>query len=398
MTGKDRILSALAGGNPPVTPVAIDYMLLYLAERIEGAYVAAYRSRLEREGRVRLDPDEDVEIRPRALVQAHTCFQEQGDWLQVSGAPLPEVLEQRELVLEGGRVFELDHAAGTRRELLLGGQEAKTEEMRRRFEQSVPLDLDRADLERQLAGHQEAARASRGNLRPVKLLVADQGDESFLYTGASAPFWMLYDLLGFEGMMTALHDAPELVFEIMEVSLEATLEYAQAFKDAGGHGIRIEECLVSADMISPRMYEHFVLPYEELLFAQLRRIGLKTILYFCGDVLPRLPSLCQLPIDALMVEESKKSFVIDIDQVRATVGPDLCLMGNVDAYGMVEKATEAELAAEVARQVRVAGGEGTFIVGLGSPLTLTTPPERVDLFIRFARDCTPDGMAPIPLP
>jgi uroporphyrinogen-III decarboxylase len=69
------------------------------------------------------------------------------------------------------------------------------------------------------------------------------------------------------------------------------------------------------------------------------------------------------------------------------------LLGNIDAYGMVEKAAEAELAAEVARQVAVAGSDGAFIVGVGSPLTLTTPPERVDLLVRCARDGGPGGAA-----
>ena len=386
MTGKERILDALSGGKPAVSPVAIDYMLLYLAERIERAYVAAYRPRLERDGRVRPDPDEDVEIRAQALLQAHGCFQEQDDWFQVSRIPIPEVLARRELVLEGNQVFEVNHAAGTRRELLLDGEEAKTEEMRQRFQRTSQLGLDKAGLLQELAQHRESSRMARGNLRLVEILSGKMGDTRFLYTGESAPFWLLYDLLGFEGTMTALLDAPKLVFEIMEVALEATLEYAQAFKDAGGHGIRVEECLVSADMISPRMYERFVLPYEERLFEQLRRMGLKSILYFCGDVMPRLPALCQLPIDALMVEESKKNFVIDIGEVRDTVGPDLCLLGNVDAYGILEKAAETELAAEVGRQVRVAGRDGAFIVGLGSPVTLPTPPERVDLLIRAARD------------
>ena len=68
-------------------------------------------------------------------------------------------------------------------------------------------------------------------------------------------------------------------------------------------------------------------------------------------------------------------------------------MGNVDAYAIVKKATETELAAEVARQIRVAGSKGAFIVGVGSPLTLDTPPDRVDLLIRSARDCVPGGDA-----
>ena len=88
-------------------------------------------------------------------------------------------------------------------------------------------------------------------------------------------------------------------------------------------------------------------------------------------------------------EESKKDFIIDIGEVRKGVGPDMCLLGNIDAYEVVEKATEAELEAEIARQVRVAGAEGGFIVGVGSPLTLVTPPERADLLVRCARKQAP---------
>ncbi|MFZ5917808.1 MAG: uroporphyrinogen decarboxylase family protein [Chloroflexota bacterium] len=385
MTGKNRILTALGGGKPAITPVAIDYMSLYLAERVERAYVAAYRQRLEREGRLRKDPDQDLEIRVQATLQAYDCFQEQHDWFSVWGGPLPERVAQQELILEDGAVFELDHTTGVRRQLLLSGEETKTREMDARFEQARQVYHDRDRLKQVMARQMAGRRAARGDLRPVEAIVRQRGDAQFIYTGAAAPFWAPFDLIGFEGMMTSLHDAPERVFAMLDAHLASTLEYAQAFKDAGGHGVRVEECLASADMISPAMYERFALPYEEKLFGQLRRMGLKTILYFCGDVTPRLPALRGLPIDALMVEESKKTFVIDIGAVREAVGPDLCLLGNIDAYGMVEKATEAGLQAEVERQIRVAGADGAFIVGVGSPLTLNTPPERVVLLIRSAR-------------
>jgi hypothetical protein len=387
-TGKGRILTALDGGKPHIPPVAIDYMGLYLAERMEHAYVAAYRERLEREGCVRKDPDRDLEIRVQAALQAYDCFQEQHDWFSVWGEPIPERVAGQELVLEDGKVFELDHATGARRQLLLGGEEAKTREMGERFEQARRVGRNRNRWDQIIAEWIAGRRAARGDLRLVEAIVRRRGDEQFIYTGAAAPFWAPFNFVGFEGMMMALHDAPDLVLVMMDALLESTLEYAQAFKDAGGHGVRVEECLASADMISPVMYERFALPYEEKLFGQLRRMGLKTVLYFCGDVMPRLPALRALPIDALMVEESKKTFVIDIGAVREAAGPHLCLLGNVDAYGVVEKATEAELRAEVERQIRKAGSEGAFIVGVGSPLTLDTPPERVDLLIRCARHHT----------
>jgi len=269
--------------------------------------------------------------------------------------------------------------------MLLSGQETKTEEFRERFERMQQAHVEPGAVEKIMAANRALALAGRGDLRLVQLIARRRGSEYLLYTGAGAPFWSLYGQIGFEGMMTALHDAPGLVARMMDQSLAFTLQDAQAFKDAGGHAVRIEECLASGDIISQRAYEQFALPYEERLFDALRRMGLKAILYFCGDVMPRLPCLRQLPIDGLIVEESKKDFTVEIGAVRAAVGPRLCLWGNVDVYDVVQKGTEAQLAAEVERQGRVAGAHGAFVAGVGSPLPLDLPPARADLFTRLAR-------------
>lgn len=391
MTGRQRILTALEGGRTDVRPVAIDYMNLYLAERIEQAYVRAYAERLERQGRVQLDPEKDTAIRARSIRDAYQCFEEQHDWLQAMGGPTEEAVSDRELLREEGRFFEVDQAAGTRRELLLTGEEAKTEEMRDRFSEMerrfrwLRSDGQQAASEI-VAQYRRQRDRERGNFALVEALIRQARPQQFVYLGIPAPFCSLYGLIGFDGMMTALIEAPSLVCTMMDGLLNATLEEIEAFRDAGGEGVRVEEYFASADIISPQMYERFALPYEERLLSGVREMGLKSVLYFCGDVLPRLPALRELPMDALMVEESKKDFVVEIGEVRDCVGPDLCLFGNVDSYSMVQKGTEAELAAEIDRQIRTAGSEGGFIVGVGSPLTLDTPCSRVDTLIRLARD------------
>ena len=388
MTAKDRIMTALAGGKPVEVPVGIDYMGLYLAEATERAYVAAYRDRLEREGRVPIDPDEDVGIRAQATLQAYGIFQNRHGFINIFGGPSREVLSKRELILDNGEVYQIDLATGARQQMLLTGEKAKTEEYRDIYDRRRNLLKDRANLKKLLDGRRENTWDARGDLRLVEAIVRAQGDDYFVYTGAAAPFWSLYNMLDFDGMMTALHDGPDEVFYLMDHSLEQTIAYAQAFKDAGGHAVRVEECLASADLISQDAYERFALPYEERLFSALRSMGLKTILYFCGHVMPRLSDLRNLPVDALMVEESKKDFVVEIGEVRAAIGPDMCLLGNLDSYADVLNGSDEELAAEVERQIRVAGACGAFIVSTGSPLTLDTPPERVDFIVESARSVT----------
>jgi uroporphyrinogen-III decarboxylase len=389
MTGRERMLAAMAGRPTDQTPMAIDYLMLYLAERMENAYVDAYRPRLKQHGRVRLDPDEDVEIRAQAVADAYACLREPQDWMGSFAGPGRGVVAQRELVLEGDKVFEVELRDGTRRQMLLSGEKTKTEEYRERFERLRSARMVKGEVGRLLRENRALTLAARSDWRLIELIAKRCGKEQIIYTGAGAPFWLMYGQIGFEGMMTALYDAPDMVVELMDALLEFTLQDAQSFRDAGGDIVRIEECLASADMISPRLYERYALPYEEKLCSALRRMGFKVILYFCGDVLPRLPYVRQLPIDALIVEESKKDFVIDMGSVRQAAGPDLCLFGNVDAYDVLLKATPAGLQAEVQRQIDAAGRQGRFVMATGSPVTLDTPSDRVDLFSRLARQSRP---------
>jgi len=59
--------------------------------------------------------------------------------------------------------------------------------------------------------------------------------------------------------------------------------------------------------------------------------------------------------DALSLEESKKGFSIDIEEVVDRLQGKMTLFGNLDTVGVLEQASDAELKAEVARQLAAAG-------------------------------------------
>ena len=51
----------------------------------------------------------------------------------------------------------------------------------------------------------------------------------------------------------------------------------------------------------------------------IRASGLKSIYYYCGNPMDRLEPLLAVGADAVHFEESKKNFVIDIDDVVAAI-------------------------------------------------------------------------------
>jgi hypothetical protein len=205
-----------------------------------------------------------------------------------------------------------------------------------------------------------------------------------LYESSSTPYIDLLGLLGFQGMMTSLVEQPDRTHTLLAGGLPRPSARLAAAERLGIGIVFVEECLSSADLISPAMYREFVFPYTKLTLDFYESRGFRTVLYFSGDLMPLLEDLKQLPWTALSFEEDRKEYGIDLAEVRRAMGPDRVLYGNLDAP-FVEKASDEELLREVARQIDVAGKGGSFVLSPGSPFTPDTRLDRVRLFCESTR-------------
>ena len=238
----------------------------------------------------------------------------------------------------------------------------------------TPHEPDGAEIDAELAsGRYDLARA---------LLEQYPGQLPF-YLYCTAPYISLLGLLGFQPMMTALTEQPEEAHRLLRASLPSPSLRLAAAARLGVKIIFVEECLASADVISPSMFRQFCLPYLRQTIDFHEGRGLRTVLYFSGNLMPLLHDLRQLPFTALAFEEDRKNYGIDLAQVRRVMGPDRVLWGNVDAP-FIEHASDEDLLAEVRRQIDTAGPD-RFVLSAGSPLTPDTPLDRVRLFCQSTR-------------
>ncbi|MBN1180631.1 MAG: hypothetical protein JXD18_15585 [Anaerolineae bacterium] len=210
-------------------------------------------------------------------------------------------------------------------------------------------------------------------------------DEKFVYGRVYLPYGAIFrDFSDIAGAMIALKRQPDRCQEIIEGAIPQLLEEVRAWAEVGVHALWLGEWLSSADVISERDYLRFVYPYDKVIVDAVRAAGMIPIHHFTGDAIPRMAYLQSMNPPIIGVEESRKTFDVDIGKVRAAVGPEQCLLGNVDVYDVVERGTPDDWAREVERQIRAAGPQ-RFIVSCGSPITHDTPPERVRDFIQTAK-------------
>ena len=146
----------------------------------------------------------------------------------------------------------------------------------------------------------------------------------FTYGADTSPLTRLYSWLGYEGMMILIGSAPELARHAARRYLEKAKTY--------------------------------------------------------------LRELAALGADAVHFEESKKNFVIDIDDVVAVIEGRCTVFGNLDSIGILQNGSDDDLRAEIERQLKAGWrNRGRFIMSTGSPITPATPVERVRLYTDTVR-------------
>jgi len=217
----------------------------------------------------------------------------------------------------------------------------------------------------------------------AKALAARFKDELPQYIVGTTPYNGLPYRLGFQALMYAMTEMPEKLHQILQQAIPQPSARLAAARKLGISLMFVEECMASADIISPKMYQEFSFEYDKPALQFYEDMGFRTVLYFSGNLMPFLKYLKELPFTALCCEEDRKNYGIDLAEVRRVIGPDKVLFGNLDAL-FVQNASDGELLAEVKRQINVAGPHN-FILSLGSPLTPGTTLERVRLVTESTR-------------
>lgn len=202
------------------------------------------------------------------------------------------------------------------------------------------------------------------------------GDEALIVVNEGNPVCQVFDpfgILGFESGLIALMEKPHMVARLIDGLYVARRPWVEALATLGCHAYLGSETYVAADTISPECFRGVVLPALTSFYSHVRRTGLHPLVYFLGDLNPLIPDLNTLDVDALLVEESKKGFVIDVGRIRSRLDRRIVLFGNVDSISGLLLGSREDIIREARRQIEAAG-DGPFVTANGSPIAPGTSP------------------------
>ena len=215
-------------------------------------------------------------------------------------------------------------------------------------------------------------------VQAVGLLHQRAGDHLMVEGWVEGPCAMAADLRGVNTLMLDFMDDTAFVTDLLEFVVAMELDFARAQVKAGATIIGVGDA--AASLIGPRLYDRFVLPYEQKLIGGIKAMGVKTRLHICGNTRRILKSMGQVGADLVDLD-----YPSPVSEARAAMGPEQVLLGNLDPVRTVQGNTPGGVEAALAECHRSAAPN--YIAGAGCEIPRGTPPENVLAFARYARSC-----------
>ena len=231
------------------------------------------------------------------------------------------------------------------------------------FKQLKPLDLFR-----------EGSR-TLDRIRAVERFAESVGQTRLIEGWIEGPCAESADIRGINHLMTDFLDDPGFVTELFDFVTENAIRFAKAQVEAGAELIGVGDA--AASLVGPKLYEQFVLPFEQKLISAIHGFGAKVRLHICGNTNRISAMMAWSGTDFIDLDS-----MVDIAKARDAMGPEQVIAGNIDPVKIARNGTP-ELIVEKLAACRAAAGT-KYIITAGCEVPRGTPPENMRAFAAFA--------------
>lgn len=195
-------------------------------------------------------------------------------------------------------------------------------------------------------------------------------------------------LYGVEEMIMATYDDPEWVHAFLSILRDRKVRYADSLKGARYDVLEDGGGDASSTVISPKLFDEFVAPYDREVIAHARAAGQRIVYHTCGGMMPILERLVGLGSNALETfTPPAMGGDMNLAEAKRRIGDKVCFIGGFDQNRFFTTSTPEETRAEVRRCFEAAGGGGGFILS-PSDHFFEAKPELLHAFADEARRCT----------
>ena len=170
-------------------------------------------------------------------------------------------------------------------------------------------------------------------------------------------------LVGIERLILEAHDDPAWVHELLRILHRRKKTFVQSLAGARYDILELGGGGASSTVISPRLFDQFVAPYDSELIAMAHDAGQRISYHTCGGMMPILEHIVAMHPDAMETfTPPGMGGDVDLAAARRRIGPETCMIGGFDQFHYFTHCTPEQTRAEVRRCFQAAGSDGAYIL------------------------------------
>ena len=212
----------------------------------------------------------------------------------------------------------------------------------------------------------------------TRLVAAAIGDEIIVTTTAWGPFTLAGQLFGVEDFMRATFKRKKEAHKTLDFATRLLKEfYRPLVEDHIISVTSLADPTASGDLISPRTFKTYCLPYLQPLIQEFKDQGAYTWLHICGDTTDKLDLIADTGADCFSLD-----YKVNIAVAKELVGDRVCLAGNVNPVSVLDQGTPEDVRKASLECLAAGSAGGGFILTSGCDLPPTVPLENLQAMLQ----------------
>ncbi|HMM27664.1 MAG TPA: uroporphyrinogen decarboxylase family protein [Aggregatilineaceae bacterium] len=195
------------------------------------------------------------------------------------------------------------------------------------------------------------------------------------------------ELVGTEKLILATYDDPEWVHELLKILQERKKTFIRSLAGARYDVLELGGGAASSTVISPKIFDRFVAPYDAELIDLAHSVGQRIVYHTCGGMMPFLERIADMEPDAMETfTPPDMGGDMRLAEAKQRIGDRVCMIGGFDQFHFFTGCTPEQTRAEVRRCFEAAGAGGGYIL-CPSDHFFDAGPDLLRAFVDEARRC-----------
>lgn len=375
MTSRERLLTVLRGELPDRVPVAPfvqeEYLHLAFPDRPKVDRVVDATELAQ-------ELDFDLMAKPRRFETPHFFRRSYPNWeLKRSGREEGGIAHSRiEIRTPKGTLVHEESApvAGVASAGVHGSVSkyllAEEEDLELFLEYLPDLDDETAEEMAAVADEWQAVLGERGVSAPW---------------GWSGAYNVACDLRGIETLMLDPYDDEELYARFMDRLTGVMENYNRTLASTAVDCVGIQGHMANSRTVGSDYYRQYILPYEKRVIDAIHQGGAYSVFHNCGFASTLYDVYRDLGMSLWETISEAPQGDNELAKVKAALGEDLVLLGNLDQVHFLKEASPEEVAERAAATVARGKPGGRYIFSTSDFLEKGTPRENVVAMLEAAK-------------